>query len=152
MTPEKKQLNVCLQILCVLIDVEVESQFSKHCSIKWLMTECHSRKHMFFTGINLIPPTLHTHRETHTWYESAVNVRIRPCYFPQSTDSCGSRAIMLVCLEVSLPSFFVYPWPYYVKPNCANPVWSIEGLYLIIHYAWQLDLLTQCRPHRCILR
>lgn len=34
MTPEKKQLNVCLQILCILIDVEVESQFSQHRSIK----------------------------------------------------------------------------------------------------------------------
>lgn len=66
MTPEKKQLNVCLQILCILIDVEVESQFSQHCSIKWLMTKCHPRKHVFYKYKSNTPHPTHTHTQKHT--------------------------------------------------------------------------------------
>lgn len=40
----------------------------------------------------------------------------------------------------------------YLQRNNANTAWSGERLWLIIHYAWHLDPMTRCWPHRRIHR
>ncbi|TMS03922.1 Multicilin [Larimichthys crocea] len=72
-------------------------------------------------------------------------------YPPSLTASCALKLGQRVTADRTRACRARSPFSS-MKRNCANTGWSIEGLSLIIHYAWHLDLLTQCRPHSAVAR